>query len=248
MSSPQTPRHSPHPSFDFPSTASYGSYSPRQERRQSKASSYYNDSSVDLGIPGGPGGLDVGGGGGGGIGGGGGGGGGGLGNLADELAGAFSEGEDDDYDDDEHGYGDGEGDGAEGTPGISLSGLEAEIEDGGRRAGKDGAVRDSGVDVESPLGGGRRIDNRSSLGLPAANGRGHRRAGSEYDGSEYGSESDLELPGLPPKLVEKMDEVESLARRGAENTGSATDGAFQRVTEGLRDLGSQAGVEGGATR
>jgi hypothetical protein len=45
-----------------------------------------------------------------------------------------------------------------------------------------------------------------------------------------------------------MDEVESLARRGAENNGSSTDGTFKRVTDGLRDLGSQAGVEGGATR
>jgi hypothetical protein len=87
------------------------------------------------------------------------------------------------------------------------------------------------------------------LALPAAqSGRGHRRAGSEYDGSEFGSESDLESPGMPPRLVEKIDEVESLARRGTEKNGSAADGTFQRVTEGLRDLGSQAGVEGGATR
>jgi hypothetical protein len=69
-----------------------------------------------------------------------------------------------------------------------------------------------------------------------------------YDGSEYGSESDLESPGMPPSLVAKMDAVESLARRGTENTGGPGDGVFKRVIEGLRDLGSQSGVEGSTTR
>jgi hypothetical protein len=53
---------------------------------------------------------------------------------------------------------------------------------------------------------------------------------------------------MPPKLVEKIDEVESLARRGAENNGSPADGAFKRLTDSLRDLGSQGGIEGGASR
>lgn len=203
-------------------------------------------------------------------------GGGGLGNLADELAGAFSEGEDDEeYGDEDGGTVDGGDDGAgasagagvDGTPGISLEGAgdpavaaaaAAAAAAGAGAAGKEGGVRDSGVDVESPRGGSRagrgaqsHHQHRGSLGLPAANGHGrghHRRVGSEYDGSEYGSESDLETAGIPPRLLERMDEVESLARRGTENNGSAADGAFKRVTEGLRDLGSQAGVEGGATR
>ncbi|KAL2133114.1 hypothetical protein VTI74DRAFT_2916 [Chaetomium olivicolor] len=234
MSSPHTPRHSPHPSLDFHSAASYASYSPQHERRQSKASSF-NDSSMDLGLSGG------------GVNTAGGGGGGGLGNLADELAGAFSEGEDD-YDAYEEGegiYDDEDMGGQEGglAPGINLQDATP-MEEGNRKL--DDGVRDSGVDVESPSARGH--NSRGSLGLPTANGRGHRRAGSEYDGSEYGSESDLESSGLPPRLVEKMDEVESLARRGTERTGSAADGTFKRVTEGLRDLGSQAGVEGGATR
>ncbi|KAK4032930.1 hypothetical protein C8A01DRAFT_40614 [Parachaetomium inaequale] len=226
MSSPRTPHHSPHPSLDY----SAASYSP-QDRRQSKASSF-NDSSMDLGISA--------------SGGGGGGGGGGLGNLADELAGAFSDGEDD-YDGyEERDYDEEAADeqGSEGrAPGIHLEDTTT-----GEDARKDDGVRDSGVDVESPSGSGKSHNSKGSLGLPAPNGRGHRRKGSEYDGSEYGSESDLESPGMPPKLVEKIDEVESLARRGTENNGSPTDGAFKRVTDGLRDLGSQANVEGGATR
>jgi hypothetical protein len=155
--------------------------------------------------------------------------GGGLGNLADELA-AFSDGDDDDY------YGN-EG----GPPDISFE-LQ---EDENTQDGKD-TVRDSGVDVESPPTLAARQNGRGSLSLPSPGPRGHRRATSDYDGSEYGSEGDLESPGMPPKLVEKIAEVESLARRGTEN--SPSDGALKRVTDGLRDLGSQSGVEGGASR
>ncbi|KAK4238492.1 hypothetical protein C8A03DRAFT_43766 [Achaetomium macrosporum] len=222
MSSPRTPGHSRHPSLDY----SAASYSPQLERRLSKASSF-NDSSMDVGISGGAGG---------------GGGDGGLGNLADELAGAFSDGEDydDAYEEGDYGDHDQEGDEEQRAPGISLEDTTGE--------GKEDVVRDSGVDVGSPSKAGRGSNDKASLGLPTPNGRGHRRKGSEYDGSEYGSESDLESPGMPPRLVEKMDEVESLARRGTEKNGSVADGAFKRVTEGLRDLGSQAGIEGGATR
>ncbi|KAK3373725.1 hypothetical protein B0T24DRAFT_553266 [Lasiosphaeria ovina] len=241
---PQTPRHSPHPSLEFQSPASY---SP-QERRQSKTSlhdpstplrnSFNNPESLDMAVFS-SGGFS---------GGGGGGSGNGLGNLADELAGAFSDGEGDDIDDDDY-YGDDRG---SAPPDISFD-LDDSPEQQGHDEKEAGIlIRDSGVDVESTgsqPGGARGQRNRASLSLPSpVNGRGHRRAPSEYDGSEYGSESDLESPGMPPKLVEKMGEVESLARRGTESNGSSTDGVFQRVTDGLRDLGSQSGVEGGATR
>ncbi|KAH6845407.1 hypothetical protein B0I37DRAFT_184089 [Chaetomium sp. MPI-CAGE-AT-0009] len=226
MSSPRTPRHSRHPSLDH-SAASYVSYSPK-ERRQSKASSF-NDSSMDLGISSGGGVGD----------------GGGLGNLADELAGAFSDDEEDydGYEDGDYDEGAADEQASEGkAPGISLEDLTMDD------AKKDDGIRDSGVEVESLAGSGKGHNSKGSLGPPTPSGRGHRRKGSEYDGSEYGSESDLESPGMPSKLVEQMGEVESLARRGTERTGSATDGTFKRVTEGLRDLGSQANVEGGATR
>jgi len=147
----------------------------------------------------------------------------GLGNLADELADALSgSGDDEEY------YGD-----------------DYEVPDEEREA-IDG-VRDSGVDVTAQVD----LSNRakpSSLNVPSPNGRGHRRTESAYDGSEYGSESDLESPGMPPSLVARIDAVESLARRGAENTGSPADGVFKRVIDGLRDLGSQSGVEGSTTR
>lgn len=152
----------------------------------------------------------------------------GLGNLADELADALSgSGEDEEY------YEDGEG-------------LEFDQRGDDGREQTDG-VRDSGVDVASQSDQQGRTKS-SSLGLPSPPGRGHRRTGSAYDGSEYGSESDLESPGIPPSLVAKIDAVESLARRGTESNGGPTDGVFQRLTEGLRDLGSQSGVEGSTTR
>lgn len=147
----------------------------------------------------------------------------GLGNLADELADALSgSGDEDEY------YGD------------DYEGQEGET-------GQADAVRDSGVDVTSQADLPNRTKS-SSLSVPSPNPRGHRRTESAYDGSEYGSESDLDSPGMPPSLVAKMDAVEWLARRGTENTGSPADGVFKRVTDGLRDLGSQSGVEGSTTR
>ncbi|KAK8035319.1 hypothetical protein PG993_010314 [Apiospora rasikravindrae] len=165
----------------------------------------------------------------------------GLGNLADELADALSgSGDDDD------GYYE-EGDG-ERAPEIDANSQDGDNHNS-RRHAADG-IRDSGVDVASqneyphPLPHHKK--NHMSLTLPN-NPRGHRRnQGSIYDGSEYGSDSDLESPGMPPSLVARIDAVDSLARRGTES--SPADGVFQRVTEGLRDLGSQSGVEGSTTR
>lgn len=224
MPSPTTPRfsHSRESSgFDF-------SHSP-QERRQSRGSlaggdpgtpqrSSFNHGEGNSGM------FDTSG-----MGDGGGGGGNGLGNLADELADALSDGEDEYYE-------------GAGPPGISVdAGGESEQEEQ-----REDGVRDSGVDVASP--DGRKSKHMSLTLPPAANGRGHRRKASDYDGSEYGSESDLESPGMPASLVLKMDAVESLARRGTENNGGSTDGVFRRVTDGLRDLSSQSTVEGNATR
>ncbi|KAK8111806.1 uncharacterized protein PG998_008263 [Apiospora kogelbergensis] len=170
-----------------------------------------------------------------------------LGNLADELADALSgSGDDDDvyYDDEEE-----EGaENGERAPDADADSEQGDDHSSNRRHANDG-IRDSGVDVasqiEHPLPHHKK--NHMSLTLPN-NPRGHRRQGSIYDGSEYGSDSDLESPGMPPSLVARIDAVDSLARRGTESTGGPADGVFKRVTEGLRDLGSQSGVEGSTTR
>ena len=74
----------------------------------------------------------------------------------------------------------------------------------------------------------------------------HKRKNSQYDGSDYGDDSDLD--GLSPSLEARLAAVESLVRRGTEANGSDADEIVQRVADSLKDLGSQAGVENGATR
>ncbi|KKA27876.1 hypothetical protein TD95_004140 [Thielaviopsis punctulata] len=156
----------------------------------------------------------------------------GLGNLADELADAFDESGDEEYYEEE-----------EGSPQVDIEVQEGE---GERNNGIDNNLNGSGS--ASPNGSESRSKN-AMLNLPSPHRKGHRRVGSEYDGSEYGSDSDLETPAtMPISLISQIDAVESLARRGTENTGTTADGVFTRVTESLKDLGSQAGVEGGATR
>ncbi|CAK7204125.1 hypothetical protein SEUCBS139899_006879 [Sporothrix eucalyptigena] len=266
MSVPSTPRHSRQSTMDF--------QSPSLERRQSKASSFNEPSTpthhlhpsfshgegLDVFSSGGMAGMS-------------GNGGMGMGNLADELADAFSDGEEGDeyYDDDEvEAQLQQLGGGGDAPPDISLSevghgaGGEGLRDENEATNGAGQAQRDSGVDVASPAsprsGGpnGQSRARNASLSLPSANGgggsgsgggrRGHKRVGSVYDGSEYGSDSDLESPGMPTSLVAKIDAVESLARRGTEDNGSPTDGVCKRLVEELRDLGSQSGVEGGASR
>ena len=144
----------------------------------------------------------------------------GLGNLADELADA--------WDDDE---------GEDEEPDMNFQEIGEEVEE---------PTRDSGVDVtSSPI---EASSKPSNLTPPTVEKRGHRRQPSEYDGSDYGGDSDLESPGIPPGLVARMDMVESLVRRGTENNGTDRDSVVSRVIDGLKDLGGQSGVEGATSR
>lgn len=150
----------------------------------------------------------------------------GMGNLADELADAFSDsGDEDEYYED-------------GGPDISVQQVD----------GRDGVegIRDSGIVVAND---GDVIGKKvPTLDVPTTGLKGHRRQGSEYDGSEYGTDSDLESSGMLPSLSARIDAVEALARRGTESTGGAIDTVLSRVTDSLKDLGSQTGVEASATR
>jgi hypothetical protein len=144
----------------------------------------------------------------------------GLGNLADELADAWDEDE------------------ADEEPDMNFQEMPKEME----------TTRDSGVDVTEPV-----VQNIAKIvhlaPAPAAKGRNHhKRKESEYDGSDWGGDSDLETHGISPGLVARMDQIESLARRGTETNGTDTDNVVKRVVDGLRDLGSQSNVEGHATR
>lgn len=156
----------------------------------------------------------------------------GLGNLADELADMWGDEEEEDE-----------------LEESDMNFQSGDMEEDGDREDEEerGMQRDSGVDVaSSPV---QAPIKQINLTPPTLNlGRGHRRQPSEYDGSDYGGDSDLDSPGMPAGLVARMDMVESLARRGAENNGTDRDGVVMRVIEGLKDLGGQSGVEGGATR
>lgn len=160
----------------------------------------------------------------------------GLGNLADELADAWSEDE-------------GEMDEAD----LNFQNTAPADSDNEDAEGDKNAVRDSGVDVTSPKKQHTVMNSNSTLTPPTAgHGRvhalGHARSPSEYDGSDYGGDSDLESPAFGPALLARMDMVEGLARRGTENNGSQADGVVKRVIESLKDLGGQSGVEGNTTR
>jgi hypothetical protein len=147
----------------------------------------------------------------------------GLGSLADELADAWGEDEDDE------------------EPDMNFQ--EAVLEEDGEEGE---IVRDSGVDVaSSPIQ--QEPAKSANLAAPSAS-RHHQRRPSDYDGSDYGGGSDLDSPGMPPGLVSRIDLVESLARRGTESTGGDQDNVVKRLVDGLKDLGGQSGVEGGATR
>ena len=74
----------------------------------------------------------------------------------------------------------------------------------------------------------------------------HTRKNTQYDGSDYGDDSDLGV--LSPSLEARLAAVEGLVRRGTEANGSDADEIVQRVADSLKDLGSQAGIENGATR
>lgn len=77
----------------------------------------------------------------------------------------------------------------------------------------------------------------------------HKRQDSHYDGSDYGDDSDFEdATGISPSLNARIAVIENLARRGSESNGSDADGVILRVADLLKDLGSQSGVENGASR
>lgn len=156
---------------------------------------------------------------------------GGLGNLADELADAWDE-------EDEGGYG--YVSGQDNASGDLQGTTRSDAED------------DYSMGPRSPLSS--YAPGHASLQPPrvkARNGsqRNHRRHESQYDGSDYGNESDFEeAADIPPSLEGQMAEIESLVRRGIENNGSENDHVIKRVVETLRDLGSQSGIENNAMR
>ena len=132
----------------------------------------------------------------------------GMGNLADELADAFSDSGDEEYE------------------------------------SNDPAERSQTHGSSTPIPS----QPNDAVSGPSPPHKGHMRNDSQFGDSYYGSDTDLDKSGFPPSLQAKIDAVESLTRHGNESDGGLDQGVFGRVTDSLRDLGSQSVVEGGASR
>ena len=163
-----------------------------------------------------------------------------LGNLADELADALDDDEDDEDNDHEHGL---QNQASEGlydrAEAIRPGQLKENVYPVSRNLGNGHATS------ESPL---RQGISDLSLSPPKKTSRSKdTRKSSQYDGSDYGDDSDLEVTNSP-LLEARLAAVESLARQGTQANGSDTDTIVHRMAESLRNLGTQAGVENGATR
>jgi hypothetical protein len=160
-------------------------------------------------------------------------GGGGLGNLADELADAWEE------EDDGYGYASGQE--------MSRAGSQQMDQSDGEDTYPQSM---HGVRTRSPSISPERDSLHPSRNKNRANHlRQHRRQESQYDGSDYGPDSDLdEATDISPALENQMAEIESLVRRGIENNGSENDHVIQRTVESLKDLGGQSGIENSAMR
>jgi hypothetical protein len=152
--------------------------------------------------------------------------GGGLGNLADELADAWGDGE---------GYDDASGI----EVNDQMNNIHHEDEhSSGEQTPREQTSPTHATSLQPPRNRQKAIQNRN-----------HRRTESQYDGSDYGNDSDFEEGSeFSPNLERRLAGIESLARRGIEDNGSSNDQVIQRFVEGLKDLGAQSGIENGAAR
>lgn len=188
----------------------------------------------------------------------------GLGNLADELAEAW-EGDEEDEEDEEvdlnfanptnvqNGFGSPESNYRRESNGYAAEGIDIhDLGIQGSGLGTSRALQDALS--QSPAKHNSTLSTGNSMlspPKPATNKKilAHRRHESQYDGSDYGNDSDLEeTGGFTPGLEARMAGIDSLARRGTEANGSSADLVVQRTVALLRDLGGQSGIENGATR
>lgn len=162
----------------------------------------------------------------------------GLGNLADELAEALEE-EDENW----HEIGDG-------APESPCDRAEAICHD---RSKENEHPKTKNYD-QHPLVAStlpvRTATSGLALKIPKQSLRfGNTRRRSQYDGSDYGNDSDPDdTNGIPASLEARIAAVESLAHRDTEANGGNADETVPRLVDALKDLGSQNGVENRATR
>lgn len=152
----------------------------------------------------------------------------GLGNLADELAEVWDD--------------DGQGGPEEGVLEPKIDGSDAVQNGVGDSCQNDAAAAEP---TTSPII--RNLFSPSSSPTKRRTRPKHHRQSSRFGEFDYGSGSEAEGDKNSP-LSARMVELESLARQGVESNGRELDPIVQRVANSLKDLGSQAGLENGATR
>ncbi len=77
----------------------------------------------------------------------------------------------------------------------------------------------------------------------------HRQMDTQYDGSDYGDDSELEsVDGMAPSLDSRLAAVEDLSQKGIDGNGDNLDNLVQRFADSLKELPSQSRVENGVTR
>ena len=162
----------------------------------------------------------------------------GLGNLADELAEAFDEEEESG-----HELGDG-------APEVPCAHAEAICHDRLKENEHPKTKNCNQHTLAASILPVRTATSGLALKLPKQSLRfGQTRRRSQYDGLDYGNDSDLEdTHGIPASLEARMAAVESLAHRDTEANGGNADEIVPRLADALKDLGSQNGVENSATR
>lgn len=152
----------------------------------------------------------------------------GLGNLADELAEAFDEDE-------------------ESAHGETLEPKPVQFEDKTDQ-GLNGDDHGATKPLFPSLGSAAALDAPTSPAKQCGR-TNHRRVQAEYDGSDYGNDSDYEgTDGILPNLEARMVAVDGLAQRGSHVNGDNMENLIQHFADSLKELPSQSRVENGVAR
>ncbi|MCJ1314424.1 hypothetical protein MMC25_008106 [Agyrium rufum] len=163
----------------------------------------------------------------------------GLGSLADELAEAWDEDGEGDIVQEQQLHSQMEIHGGEDNIDAMVGDTLRKTEDNNELANAQLPTRLSGLGIQATPG----------LQIPASKHPSRRTAGADYDGSEYGSSSDLEeANGISASLESRMSAIEGLARLGTGYVDVSEANIITQVTESLRDLSSQMDVESRTTR
>ena len=170
-----------------------------------------------------------------------------LGSLADELAGAWDKDEDKDEDEDEDGNGEVEGE-------EDMSSVQAEDEGLCTERLEEPPLLLSQDQDEKNIFGLAKLaslkEEPNSTLSPSKHGIRHttQRKETDYDSSDNSSYFDNGETGIPVSLETRMAVIHNLVKQASVLTETEANSVFVRLTDSLKDLTAQAGVESHSTR